>query len=108
MGKKVIELIRVSTEGQAAEDRAGIPAQREINRRTARNYGLDIVRSIEDVHVSGAAILKSPEVQELLPLIECSDFVGVMTYEFSRMIPPLKMTDSFSLQHYLVPITILY
>ena len=42
MNKKVIELIRVSTEGQAAEDRAGIPAQREINRRTARAYGLEI------------------------------------------------------------------
>ena len=31
--KSVIELVRVSTEGQASEDRAGLPAQREINRR---------------------------------------------------------------------------
>jgi len=58
--KRVIELIRVSTEEQAAEDRAGIPAQRDANRRTARTYGLTIVRSIEIVDVSGAAVLSSP------------------------------------------------
>ena len=45
--KKVIELIRVSTEAQAATDRASIPAQRAVNRRTCVQYGLEIVRSIE-------------------------------------------------------------
>ena len=57
MTKKCIELIRVSTEGQAADDRASIPAQRAINRRTAANYGLDIVKSIEISDVSGASVL---------------------------------------------------
>ena len=57
MKKKVIEILRVSTSVQAAEDRAGLPAQRTANRRTAEQYGLEIVRSIEVIDVSGAAIL---------------------------------------------------
>ncbi len=61
-----IELIRVSTEQQAGEDRAGVPAQREVNRRTAKAYGLRIVKSVEIVDVSGAAVLGSPEMRELL------------------------------------------
>lgn len=60
MGKKVIELIRVSTEAQAAADRASIPAQRAANRRTSAQYGLEIVGTIEFADVSGAAVLSSP------------------------------------------------
>lgn len=108
MSKSVIELIRVSTEGQAAEDRAGIPAQREINRRTARIYGLNIVKTIEVVDVSGSSVLLSPEVQELLRLIECPDVVGVVTREFSRLIRPEKFTDYALLQHFIDTNTILY
>ena len=108
MSKNVIELIRVSTESQAAEDRAGIPAQREINQRTARIYGLNIVRSIEVVDVSGSAVLLSPEVQELLRLIDCSDIVGVVTKEFSRLIRPEKFTDYALLQHFIDTNTLLY
>lgn len=43
--ERVIELIRVSTDGQAERDRGGIPAQREANRATAARYGLKIVRT---------------------------------------------------------------
>ena len=35
--KAVIELLRVSTEAQAGEDKAGLAAQRAANRRTAAN-----------------------------------------------------------------------
>jgi DNA invertase Pin-like site-specific DNA recombinase len=106
--KNAIELIRVSTEQQAGEDRAGIPAQREINRRTAKAYGLRIVRSIAIVDVSGAAVLSSPEMQELLRLMESSDIHGVLTKEFSRLIRPEKFTDYALLQHFIDTNTILY
>jgi hypothetical protein len=56
MSKRVIELIRVSTEQQAADDRASVPAQRAVNRRTCDQYGLEIVRSIEMADVSGTAV----------------------------------------------------
>ena len=106
--KNVVELIRVSTEQQAGEDRAGIPAQREINRRTARIYGLHIVRSISIVDVSGAAVLSSPEMQELLRLMESPDIQGVVAKEFSRLIRPEKFTDYALLQHFIDTNTILY
>lgn len=106
--KNVIELIRVSTEQQAGEDRAGLPAQREVNRRTARVYGLNIVRSIEIVDVSGAAVLNSPEMQELLRLMECPDIHGVVAKEFSRLIRPEKFTDYALLQHFIDTQTVLY
>src|SRR5437868_14837875 len=64
--KRVIELIRVSTEAQARDDRASIPAQRAANRRTAQAYSLEIVRTIEYADVSGAAVLLAPEMQLLL------------------------------------------
>jgi DNA invertase Pin-like site-specific DNA recombinase len=86
--KRVIELIRVSTEGQAAEDRASIPAQRAVNRRTAQQYGLEIVKSIEMSDVSGTAVLLAPEMQQLLKAIESPDIDGVVAREFSRLMRP--------------------
>ena len=108
MRKNVLELIRVSTEGQASEDRGGIPAQREVNRRTARAYKLHIVRSIEIVDVSGASVLRSPEMKELLRLMESPDIHGVVTKEFSRLIRPENFTDYALLQHFIDTETILY
>ena len=106
--KNVIELIRVSTEQQAGEDRAGIPAQREVNRRTVKTYDLRVVRSIAIVDVSGTAVLSSPEMQELLRLMESCDIHGVVTKEFSRLIRPEKFTDYALLQHFIDTNTILY
>ena len=106
--KNAVELIRVSTEQQAGEDRASIPAQREVNRKTARMYSLTIVRSIEIVDVSGASILNSPEMHELLQLMESPHVHGVVTKEFSRLIRPEKFTDYALLQHFIDTQTILY
>jgi DNA invertase Pin-like site-specific DNA recombinase len=106
--KKVIELIRVSTEGQAGEDRASIPAQRAINRRTAQTYGLTIVGSIELVNVSGAAVLKTPEMQQLLKRIEAPDIHGVVVREFSRVMRPDQFADFVLLQTFQETGTVLY
>ena len=106
--KNVIELIRVSTEKQARDDRAGIPAQREANYRTARAYGLSIVKTIEIVDVSGAAVLSSPEMQDLLRLMESPDIHGVVTKEFSRLMRPEKFTDYAMLQQFIDTQTVLY
>ena len=106
--KNVIELIRVSTEGQASEDRAGIPAQRDANHRTARAYGLTIVKSIEIVDVSGAAVLSSPQMQELLRMMESPEIHGVVAKEFSRLMRPEKFTDYALLQQFIDTGTVLY
>lgn len=106
--RNVIELIRVSTDQQAAGDRGGIPAQREANRRTARAYGLQIVKTVEIVDVSGASVLASPEMKELIRLIESPDIKGVVAKEFSRLMRPEKFTDYALLQKFIDTNTLLY
>ena len=108
MSKKVIELIRVSTKGQAAEDRASIPSQRAINRRTEQAYGLEIVKSIEVSDVSGAAVLLAPEIQEMLRLIANPEIHGVVAREFSRLMRPENFSDYALLQAFADTNTVLY
>jgi DNA invertase Pin-like site-specific DNA recombinase len=106
--KKVIELIRVSTEKQAATDRASIPAQRTVNRRTCQQYGLEIVRSIELADVSGASVLLAPEIQELMRLMQSPDIDGVVAREFSRLMRPENFADYALLQVFSDSRTVLY
>jgi len=108
MKKRVLELIRVSTKGQAGEGRAGIPGQKQANQRTAEISGLEIVRNIEIVDVSGTSVLKSPEMQELMRLMESPEIDGVVTAEFSRLMRPENFTDYCLLQHFVETGTILY
>ncbi len=108
MNKRVIELIRVSTEGQAAADKASIPAQRAVNRRTAVVYGLEIVRSIEMADVSGAAVLMAPEIRDLIELMRSPDIQGVVAKEFSRLMRPENFSDYALLQHFADTKTVLY
>lgn len=106
--KKVIELIRVSTEGQAAGDRASIPAQRSVNLRTCAQYGLQVVRTIELADVSGACVLMAPEIQELVRLIESVEIAGVVAREFSRLMRPENFEDFALLQKFAETNTLLY
>ena len=108
MSKKVIELIRVSTESQAQDDRASIPAQRAINRKTCEIYGLEIVKTIQLVNVSGAAVLRTPEMQRLLQLIESPDVHGVVVREFSRVMRPDSFGDFVLFQTFQDTGTVLY
>lgn len=106
--KKVIELIRVSTDAQAAQDRAGIPAQRAANQRTSAQYGLEIVRTIEFADVSGAAVLRSPEIEELVRLMDSPEIHGVVAKEFSRLMRPENFADYKLLQFFVDTASILY
>src|SRR5580692_695872 len=96
--KKVLELIRVSTQGQAAGDRASIPAQRAVNRRTSAQYGLEIVHSIEIADVSGACVLLAPEMQQLIRRMQSPEIHGVVAREFSRLMRPENFEDFALLQ----------
>ncbi|HMK31927.1 MAG TPA: recombinase family protein [Terriglobales bacterium] len=106
--KKAIELIRVSTEGQAADDRASIPAQHAVNERTCAHYGLEIVKSIEISDVSGASVLLAPEMQQLIQFIQSPDIDGVVTREFSRLMRPENFSDYALLQAFVDSNTVLY
>ena len=106
--KKVIELIRVSTEGQAADDRASIPAQRAVNRRTCAQYGLEIVGTIEIADVSGARVLFAPEMKRLVEGMQSPDVHGVVAREFSRLMRPENFSDYALLQAFADTKTVLY
>jgi len=106
--KRVIELIRVSTERQAADDRASIPAQHAVNRRTCQQYGLEIVRSIQMSDVSGTTVLLTPEIQQLMQLMESPEVEGVVAREFSRLMRPENFADYALLQAFVDSKTVLY
>ena len=106
--KKVIELIRVSTLGQAGEDRASIPAQRSVNQRTAQTFGLTITKTIEMTDVSGTQVLRTPEMQELLRLIASEEIHGVVVREFSRVMRPDNFSDYVLFQVFQDTGTLLY
>src|SRR5687767_10439948 len=96
--KRCIELLRVSTLGQAANDRASLPSQRSVNKQTADRFGLNIVRSIEMAGVSGATVLMAPEMQEMIRLMRDAEIHGVVTREFSRLMRPENYADYALLQ----------
>jgi hypothetical protein len=98
----------VSTEGQAADDRASIPAQRAINRRTALAFNLTIAHTIQITDVSGAAILFAPEMRELLERIKSPNIHGVVAREFSRLMRPEDFSDYGLLQAFVESQTVLY
>lgn len=106
--KKVIELIRVSTESQADETRASIPTQHAINRRTEQTFGLEIVYSITIIDVSGARILAAPEMQDLLRRMESPEIHGVVCYAFNRLMRPENYADYAILQAFVDTKTVLY
>lgn len=106
--KMVIELIRVSTPGQAADDKAGIPAQRMINRRTIETNDLEVFKTIEMIDIKGADILQAPAMQELLKLIESPEISGVVTKEFARLMRPQDPSDFVILGKFLATNTLLY
>src|SRR3981189_3524837 len=106
--KNAIELIRVSTLEQAGDDRASIPAQKTTNQKTARTFGLKIVKSFVITDVSGTAVLRSPEMQEMLQMIESPDIHGVVAREFSRVMRPDNFSDYVLFQVFQDTGTLLY
>lgn len=106
--RRVLELIRVSTEGQAADDRCSIPSQKAINQRTANAHGLKIIRTVQMSDVSGTAVLRAPEMLELLEWIKDPEIHGVVAREFSRLMRPEDFSDYTLLQIFSETKTILY
>src|SRR3954469_15487260 len=108
MTKRCLQLVRVSTKSQAADDRASISSQYTVNKQTAKAYGLEIVRTIEMADVSGSQVLKAPEMLELLDLIGDAEIHGVITRESSRLMRPENFVDFAILQRFADTKTILY
>jgi hypothetical protein len=104
--KNVVSFIRVSTEEQATKG-AGIPAQRAANEKTAQQYGLKIVKTFELSDVSGTQVLKTPEMRQLMEMMESDEIHGVVVKELSRLMRPENF-DLSLLQHFVATRTLLY
>lgn len=108
MTKRCLQLLRVSTAGQADADKASLPSQRATNAQTAKTFGLTIVKTIEISDVSGSQVLLAPEIQEMLRLMNDPEIHGVIVREFSRLMRPDNFADYAMLQAFADTETILY
>lgn len=106
--KRVIQLVRVSTLGQASDDHASIESQHTINQRTASQYGLTIVKTVQMAGVSGTAVLLAPEMQEMIRLMADPEIHGVVAREFSRLMRPENFSDFALLQVFVDASCLLY
>ena len=91
-GRRVVALVRVSTEGQAAEGRLGLQAQREAVTRIIEDHQLDLVNTIE-LHHSGAKMLTSPKFLALLEQVEREELYGVVVTDADRLMRPESLAD---------------
>lgn len=93
----VVELVRVSTDAQAHEDRAGIPAQRTANRDTCGRFHLRVVESVEIVE-SGATVATSEGMARALDAMRSGRVQGVVLAAYDRLFRPDNWTDLRVLQ----------
>ena len=91
-GRRVVALVRVSTEGQAAEGRMGLQAQREAVTRIIKDHQLALVDTIE-LHHSGAKMLEEPRFLQLLEQVEAGDLFGVVVTDADRLMRPESLAD---------------
>jgi len=84
---KVAELLRVSTEEQADETRAGLARQKAVNERTILTKGLTRITCLE-LHVSGTVMAGHPQVKLLLEMVATKQIAGVVCADLDRLFRP--------------------
>ena len=97
---KAIEFLRVSTQEQGKDDRAGLPRQRQANAQTIQKHDLTIIKTITIIDVSGTSVLHTPEVRELLTLMKSGQVDGVVVADWDRLIRLDNFKDFALLQHF--------
>lgn len=85
---RVVSLVRVSTEGQAAEGRAGLERQREVIRRTIKAKNLYCVAHHELIDVSGTSVASHPVIKGIFRAILDGTISGVLVADLDRLFRP--------------------
>lgn len=83
---RVIALLRVSTEEQAADDRSGLDRQQTVIDRTVAAHNLEVIRTVTLIDVSGNSVLLNPEYQAILRAIETHVVDGVVASDQDRFV----------------------
>jgi DNA invertase Pin-like site-specific DNA recombinase len=86
--RKVVALVRVSTEDQAKEDRGGVDRQLEVIHHCIRIGELDCIETIILKGVSGTEVRHNREIQRILQLIESRQIDGVVVADLDRLMRP--------------------
>ena len=94
----VVALIRVSTEEQAKEDKGGIPAQKDACEQIALRHNLEIRWHVQIEDVSGAHVLHSPKMKEVIRIVSSGQCRGIVIREASRLMRPENFEDYALLQ----------
>lgn len=89
-GIPVVALVRVSTEGQAAEGRMGLERQRATIRRTLDAKQLNCVEWYELVDVSGTNVSNHPTIKKILRRILDGEIKGICIADLDRLFRPDK------------------
>lgn len=97
---KAVEFLRVSTQEQGSDDRAGIPRQRQANAQTIGKHNLSILKTITIIDVSGTSVLHTPEVKELITLMNSGQISGVVVADWDRLIRLDNFNDFALLQYF--------
>ncbi|HET6765006.1 MAG TPA: recombinase family protein [Longimicrobiaceae bacterium] len=97
-GIPVVELLRVSIQSQDSDERLGLDAQHSVNLATCARFGLSIVGEPIRVVVSGAEIVGSEAMDQLLDAISYGHAAGVVIAEYSRLFRPDRWDDYRILQ----------
>lgn len=92
-GTKVISLVRVSTQEQAEDDRAGIPAQQESVGRIIARYELDCIDTVVLTNVSGTSTFQCPDILRLLQRLATNEVGGIVITRMDRLLRPDKYGD---------------
>lgn len=104
----VVELIRVSTAEQGADDRAGIARQEAACAKAVVTHGLEVVRRFRLVDVSGTSVQETSEMAELLELVRSGSARGVVVADFDRLLRPDDFRSFAVLQDILEAGAIIY
>jgi DNA invertase Pin-like site-specific DNA recombinase len=94
MSKRVIELLRVSTDAQ------DVQRQRADLARLAKRFGLETVRTLELVGVSGTATLSNADMQRLLEDLKLPGVDGVAVSALDRLFRPKRYAQFAILDHF--------
>jgi DNA invertase Pin-like site-specific DNA recombinase len=89
--RRAYGFVRLSTEEQAEEGRAGVLRQRHDIELAAKVHGLTIVKTLEAIGLSGTQVLGSPVFDELVRALPTID--GVIVSQVDRLVRPGYLGD---------------
>ena len=97
---KAVEILRVSTQEQSGDDRAGLPRQQEANRQTIQKHELTLIKTIQIIDVSGTSVLHTPEIQSVIQMMHSGQIGAVVVADWDRLIRLDNFNDFALLQHF--------